>query len=184
VTAQQARLVDSGWFMGTRSRVSGKLAGSSESHPELHSSGGALGDGPKATIDRGLSTVLGRRGGPVDSATTLRAQSLLGGAATAVYTARSPAGRLHTCAAVPGSRISFMQPASGLFDVAHTWCVSNAEATKPIPVEAVAQAQYHYTGSPAGMRAEVRPALRRAGGCHRLDTSCTRGGVTGSGGGD
>jgi hypothetical protein len=52
VAAQQARLVDSGWFMDTRFQVAGELAGSSESHPGLHSSGGALGGGPKATIDR------------------------------------------------------------------------------------------------------------------------------------
>ena len=58
VTAQQpqARLVDSGWLMGTRSRVSGKLAGSSESGQRCPPSPQAGKGGPKATTDRLVHT--------------------------------------------------------------------------------------------------------------------------------
>jgi hypothetical protein len=56
-------------------------------------------------------------------------------------------------AVVPGSvsvGVTYMQPASGLFDVPHIHQrlgATNIEATEPIPVEAVAQNQYHCPGS-------------------------------------
>ena len=176
--------------MGTRSRVSGELAGSSESRRPSPQVGRA---GPKLpTI--GSSTELGRRGGPGGQrynkslrsllyATTLRAPSPLLlclqpatlPLGTSLYTASSP-GRSpsYTRAVAPGSvsvEVTYMQPASGLFHVPHIHQhpgATNIKATPPIPVEAVAQNQYHCPGSscwdvsggPAGGRL---PALGEAG---------------------
>lgn len=71
-----------------------------------------------------------------------------------VYTASSP-GRSpsYRRAVVPGSvsvGVMYMQPASGLFDVPHIHQrpgATDIEATPAIPVEAVAQNQYHCPGS-------------------------------------
>ena len=75
--------------------------------------------------------------------------------ATACTPLGAPASRLpsYTRAVEPGSvsvGVTYMQPASGLFDVPHIHQrlgATNIEATKPFPVEAVAQNQYHCPGS-------------------------------------
>jgi hypothetical protein len=139
--------------MGCRSRVSGELAGSSESRRPSPQLGRA---GPKLPAI-GSSTQLGRRGGPrgQDSATLpsvcarsshhLQASTPLG----------APARRLHTraplCQArlVSGSRICSPPAACSM---CHIYISARGHehrcySTKPIPVEAVAQNQYHCPGS-------------------------------------
>ena len=93
VTAQhrKARLVDSGWFMGTRSRVSGELAGSSESRRPSPQLGRA---GPKLPAI-GSSTVLGRRGGPRAGGQQQRYKRLLRCYAAGAVTASSLRQRVH-----------------------------------------------------------------------------------------
>lgn len=87
VTAQQARLVDAGWFMGSCSRVSGKLAGSSESHPASPQRAG--GGGPKATRDRLIHSAGSARRTLHDG----RSSRSTGGAASRACT---PLGKRHS----------------------------------------------------------------------------------------
>jgi hypothetical protein len=146
--------------MGDCSRLSGKLAGSSESRRPSPQLGRA---GPKLPAI-GLSTALGRRGGPKGQRCRPQATGYYAAGAVTRYlcsyhdywaTACTPLGRSpsYTRAVEPGSvsvGVTYMQPASGLFDVPHIHQrlgATNIEATKPIPVEAVAQNQYHCPGS-------------------------------------
>ena len=107
VTAQQpqARLVDSGWLMGTRSRVSGKLAGSSESGPKVPSVSTGR-EGRAQSYHRSAcphSRVGAVHQGPSTKRTALQAAltNCLSdyhyyGAATGCTPLTAPAGRLHT----------------------------------------------------------------------------------------
>ena len=139
--------------MGCRSRVSGELAGSSESRRRLHSSGGRVQSYQRSA--RPHSWVGAVDQDQEDNATLPSVCARSSHHLQACTPLGAPARRLHTraplCQArlVSGSRICSPPAACSM---CHIYISARGHehrcySTKPIPVEAVAQNQYHCPGS-------------------------------------
>jgi hypothetical protein len=179
VTAQQARPVGFGWFMdGCRSRLSGKLAGRSESRP---------GSPQSESLDTKLvffhvlfvskctlcspATMQHGRGRPKRYHRSARPQcwvSCSADCASARYSVTGGAGctplgkataiRLHTHDVVPGSHRRSPPEACSPWDMPSRPGATDIEAILYQAYPCSLLNQDHCTGFSAGMCAEVRPA--------------------------